>query len=143
MSAADEPTKKMRHHKWTPAEDKQLRELVGEGTEVNWKKIARMFPDRNERQCYERWNYYLSPHLNTSQWTHAEDMMLFQYVSLFGTQWMKISKFFNGRTSTSLKNRYLSIQRFNQKILTSNQNLNLSPRSIHPEIIFDIKNLIN
>lgn len=68
--------KKTRHNKWSIHEDMRLKEIVATMEKVNWKAVARCFPNRNERQCYERWNYYLSPNVNNGAWSESEDQLL-------------------------------------------------------------------
>ena len=33
-------------------------------------------PEKDERQCMDRWNLYLNPELNNNPWTPQEDMEL-------------------------------------------------------------------
>ena len=107
----DDSDKKCRHYKWSESEDAMLRRLVNKAKVPNWNTIAKRFHNRNARQCKDRWNYYLSPNVNNSEWTEEEDKLLFEKFEEFGTKWSAIAKFFNNRTNTNVKNRWLAIHR--------------------------------
>ena len=64
---------------------------------------------RNARQCRERWKHYLSPKVSTGPWTEAEDQLLNEKYSEYGSQWARISKFFMNRTDITVKNRWISL----------------------------------
>ena len=102
---------KVRHFKWSPQEDLLLRKLVEGKKTPNWTYIAKRFTNRNTRQCKDRWNYYLCPTVNNEEWTPEEDKILIEKFQEFGTQWTKIAVFFDNRTNTNVKNRYLAIMR--------------------------------
>ena len=104
-------TYRVKHKKFTSAEDKMLRKLVSSYGTDNWKKIASMMEERNSRQCRERWLNYLSPKLNKSKWTEYEDEFLIEMIERHGKHWVKIADFFPGRTDQMLKNRYSKLMR--------------------------------
>ena len=106
---------KVRHFKWSPAEDMLLKKLILSKAVPNWTLIARKFKNRNVRQCKDRWNYYLCPTVNNSEWTKEEDELLLEKYKEFGTKWSRIAKFFNNRTNTNVKNRYLAMMRMKEK----------------------------
>lgn len=97
--------------KFTTDEDNCLRELVRLYGENKWDEIAAHMPERNVRQCKERWMNYLSPDLNTGAFTEEEDRLLFEKYEELGPRWVKMTKFFKGRTDIALKNRYMVVQR--------------------------------
>ena len=99
------------HAKFTKAEDEQLKSLVSLYGDNNWSLIAEHMPGRNLRQCKERWNYYLSPTLNTGEWTPEEDARLIEKQREYGSKWVRIAKFFSNRTDTMLKNRFHVLRR--------------------------------
>lgn len=107
--------------KFTPIEDNLLIKLIHENGTNNWENIARLMPNRNARQCRERWINYLSPNISNEPWTQAEDVLLEQKFYEFGAKWVKISKFFKNRTDTMLKNRWLVLRRRAKKLLTKTQ----------------------
>jgi hypothetical protein len=59
-------TKKIARHKFTPEEDKVLRNLVAQFGKSDWAAIAQRLENRTPRQCRERWKHYLSPEVSTS-----------------------------------------------------------------------------
>lgn len=92
--------------KFSEEEDLTLKALVQKYGAKNWPHIASLMPNRNERQCRDRWEFFLAPHINHSPFTEAEDRLLIQKRNEIGAHWVKISSFFQGRTDTMLKNRY-------------------------------------
>ncbi|EAY09940.1 Myb-like DNA-binding domain containing protein [Trichomonas vaginalis G3] len=111
-----EPSKpKHKHNKWTAVEDKMLKSLVSKSTKPNWVAISNQIPNRNPRQCQERWEYYLSPNVNNSPWTPQEDALLLKKYQEYGTKWTIIAKFFYNRTNTNVKNRFLAINRYQKQ----------------------------
>ncbi|EAY03679.1 Myb-like DNA-binding domain containing protein [Trichomonas vaginalis G3] len=115
-SQVDQQKIKHRHNKWSPSEDEKLRSLVISSNKLNWRLIALNIPNRNARQCQERWNYYLSPNVNNGEWTKEEDELLYEKYREFGTKWQQIAKFFRGRTNTNVKNRFLALERKAQRL---------------------------
>lgn len=97
--------------KFSREEDDHLRKLVHEYGENSWSVIAEHMPGRNIRQCKERWGTYLSPSLNNGPYTEQEDALLLRKYEELGAKWVKIAKFFEGRTDTSVKNRFIVLQR--------------------------------
>jgi hypothetical protein len=103
------------HDKFSPADDEQLRFLVEAHGPKNWAAIADEMDGKTARQCKERWQNYLAPSLNTAPWTCAEDKLLMEKFQAFGSKWVRISKFFENRTDSMLKNRYNRLQRRKDK----------------------------
>jgi hypothetical protein len=95
----------VRHH-FLEHEDELLRELVEDFGEDDWPAIAEELPGRSPRQCKERWNHYLSPHVVQGTWTVEEDELLLGLVEKNGTKWKTLEHYFVGRTDTNIKNRY-------------------------------------
>lgn len=106
---------KHKHFKWTLVEDKKLTEIILKAKSINWSNIAAKMGTRNARQCQERWEYYLNPNVNNSPWTAEEDALLMEKYSLIGSRWTEIAKFFDRRTNTNVKNRYLALIRSAEK----------------------------
>ena len=96
---------------FSPEEDYTLALLVNQYGDSNWHLIAALMPNRNVRQCRERWVKYLNPSLRTEEWTSDEDRLLIQKRQEMGPKWKDISKFFNGRTDINIKNRYKVLKR--------------------------------
>jgi hypothetical protein len=60
--------------RWTEAEDQLLRNLVAQYGAGNWDQIALFMPNRNTRQCRERWMLYLNPNINNGHWIKEKDV---------------------------------------------------------------------
>ena len=131
----DDSETKNRHFKWTPREDNLLRRLVNKTKVPNWNTIAKRFKNRNPRQCKDRWNYYLSPNVNNSAWTAEEDALLYEKYAEFGSKWSAVAKFFQGRTNTNVKNRWLALNRQSKrnKDKQSNQSATETSPEVPPE----------
>lgn len=96
-------------------EDHQLKELVKlYGTEKPyvWELIASCMKGRSARQCRERYNLFLDEGIKKKEkWTSEEDEILLSKYQLLGPRWKEMEKFFTGRTSYNIKNRYSSLKR--------------------------------
>lgn len=114
-SKGSEKNGKRRHLKFTGIEDVQLSSLVRFYGDNRWDLIAERMPNRNPRQCRDRWQNYLSPNVTFSEWTDAEDSLLLSKVTECGKRWVFISKFFPGRTDTQLKNRFRLVWKRSQQ----------------------------
>ena len=97
--------------KFTPEEDLKLINIVSSNCCFSWSQVALLMQTRNARQCRERWNNYLNPYLRNDPWSPEEDALLMQKHDEYGTQWRKISKFFNNRSDNALRNRYNLLKR--------------------------------
>lgn len=106
--------KTRKRHPFSPKEDKQLSELVrihGENVNTAWELIANEMKGRNARQCRERYNLFLNDKIKKNvKWTKEEDDLLLSKFAFFGPHWKIIEKYFNGRTSYNIKNRFRSLQ---------------------------------
>ena len=96
--------------KFTSEEDEQLKSLVDIYGE-NWNLISEKMGSRNPRQCRDRYLTYLSPNVNSSPWTPEDDVKLQQLHLEYGPKWVKISRHFENRTDTNIKNRWMVLQR--------------------------------
>lgn len=99
--------------KWHIQEDEKLRGLVAKlGTDGLWNKIAEAFCfTRSPKQCRERWQNFLDPSLNTSNWTDAEDKLLLKLHTIHGSSWAQIASSFPGRTNDRVKRRVKTLLR--------------------------------
>ncbi|OHT06753.1 Myb-like DNA-binding domain containing protein [Tritrichomonas foetus] len=105
-----------KRNKFTKEEDKKLAKLVKTYGEKSWKTISKIMVDRTERQCRERWRYFLSPKVqNKKSWTVEEDDLLLIKYAEYGPKWSTLSKFFRKRSDVSVKNRYHILIRDSQK----------------------------
>ena len=97
-------------HRFTPKED-QLLQLLHAKYGEDWNQIAMNIPNRSPRQCKDRWTLYLSPSINISPWTLAEDELLLDLVEKIGHKWKLITSYLVNRTEASVKYRYLKLKR--------------------------------
>ncbi|KAH0785152.1 Myb-like DNA-binding domain containing protein [Histomonas meleagridis] len=114
------PPKVFKKSKWTPEEDRLLRESIHQNGMSNWSLVAQLIPGRSGKQCRERWINQLCPNLNKDNWSPNEDAILIQQQRLYGNVWSKIAQFLPGRSSNNVKNRWswLSRHRISQQIPT-------------------------
>lgn len=102
---------------FSKAEDEKLKRLVEKsGRRPNWKSISAAMKTRSPRQCRERYRNYLNPNIEHSEWTKEEDELILSKFALLGNQWKKISEFMHGRTGNSIRNRYHSLVRQQQRM---------------------------
>jgi hypothetical protein len=98
--------------KFTPQEDEMLRELVGRFGATDWRRVASHLSTRNSRQCRERWKNYLDPLVAHSQeWTDDDDALLESVFADVGSRWTTLASYFPGRSTNSVKNRWIALQR--------------------------------
>lgn len=97
--------------KWTEEEDRILQFAVAKYGQ-KWSFITGLLPNRNGKQCRERWTNYFAPGLNKeASWNSDEDLILMRKQSEIGNKWSIIAKFLPGRSVTSVKNRWSWLSR--------------------------------
>lgn len=83
---------------------------------INWYYIANQIEGRSVRQCRERYQLFLSDGIKRKvKWTKEEDELLLAKYSILGPKWKKMEEFFDGRTSYSIKNRFISLEKERKK----------------------------
>ena len=97
--------------KFSKEEDERLRQVINHYGVQDWDVISHQMPGRNQRQCRERWFNYLSPTVNKEPFTPEEDQLLIEKYNEHGSRWVRIAKFFSGRSDTAIKNRWMALQR--------------------------------
>lgn len=98
-------------NKWTPEEDVVLKSVVMKFGAKNWNHIASFLNGRTGKQCRERWLVCLDPSVNREEWTKEEDEHLIKLQKKYGNKWSRIIRYFTGRSSASLKNRWALLLR--------------------------------
>jgi hypothetical protein len=71
--------------RWTLEEDQMLREAVAASGPHNWHLLAEHLPNRNEKQCRERWMNQLRPDVCKAEWTPTEDARILQLYNQLGS----------------------------------------------------------
>jgi hypothetical protein len=97
--------------KFTPEEDRMIRQMVGDGEAPSWSVISRSLVGRTARQCRERWRHYLQPHISMEAWSMEEDRLLKDAFERAGSRWSIIAQQFPGRTEVNVKNRWSILKR--------------------------------
>lgn len=117
-------SKKIHKCKFTKEEDEKLCHLVKSFGENNWATISKNMENRNARQCRERWKNYMNPKLIKNEWTEEDDRFLLKKYQEIGPHWNKITQYFHNRSSNSVRNRFVKLNKaistndfnkFNQK----------------------------
>ena len=103
--------------KWTSFEDEILIKYVYTYGATNWSKLADYLPGRTAKQCRERWHNHLDPHIENVKWTEEDDENLLNAYHQFGSRWSMISKLFEGRSDSSIRNRYNLLVRAANKLI--------------------------
>ena len=101
-----EATPRRKRSTWTKKEDKKLKHLVEEVHETSWVAISKYFKNRTNKDCRDRYMLHLSPNVVKRKWTAEEESHLLLRYSEFGPKWVKISRFFDKRSPSDLKNRF-------------------------------------
>lgn len=101
-SLAVSPSEKViRNGKWSPVEDKQLREAVALIGETDFDALAELVPTRSAAQCRDRWTLFLASGLNNGDLTPEEirlmKKLLPAYVRNRKKPWALLAKNFPDR----------------------------------------------
>ncbi|KAF3484371.1 transcriptional activator [Arthroderma uncinatum] len=109
----------LRKGAWTSEEDAYLRDAVRiEGK--SWMRVAQHVPQRTADQCAKRWQHFLDPTLDRSEWTADENERLLRAVQQHGRRWLDIrNQYLPLRSPNALKNQYSILLRRHEKSLAS------------------------
>lgn len=102
---------------WTAEEDNLLLEAVKQHGLSQWRLVAASLPGRVPKQCRDRYRNHLCPQVKKGAWTPAEDAVIYFYQQRYGNLWAEIAKHLPGRTDLSVKNRYYSCARKQERQL--------------------------
>ena len=92
--------------RFTPEEDKLLKQCVKRGKLKTWEAISQLLPGRTARQCRDRYNNYLFKQISNAKWTEEEDQIILSMYKQIGSKWTKIAKSLQGRSGNNVKNRW-------------------------------------
>ena len=134
-------------HTFSEREDEQLKKLVSEYGDQDWKIIADCLGSRTPRQCRERYKNYLMPGIVNGEWTEVEDKLLQDKYNEIGPHWTMICKFFPTRSEINIKNRWASISKrgLRKKNVQSNtaiselKNEKVQDMDLNPRVVEKIK----
>lgn len=90
---------------WTNVEDQILRAAVSKYGLTQWARVASLLPKKTAKQAKARWNEYLNPTINRSEWSQQDDQKLLNLSKLLPNQWRSIASIM-GRTATHCVERY-------------------------------------
>ena len=97
---------------WTNEEDDIILKYVyekGKGDEsMLWSTLSENFDGRSGKSCRERWFNHLDPKIKRTEWTQAEQWVLFILRYKSEEKWSLISKKLMGRTDNAVKNYWNS-----------------------------------
>uniref|UniRef100_A0A0E0A7U7 Uncharacterized protein n=1 Tax=Oryza glumipatula TaxID=40148 RepID=A0A0E0A7U7_9ORYZ len=99
---------------WTPEEDAALERLAVENGSRHWRRVAAQMPrKRSPAQCRDRWRDHLARDVFHRPFTAADDDELTRLVLRpgggGGDRWKDISRAVHGRSSRSVKRRWMEI----------------------------------
>ncbi|EGV60574.1 Pre-mRNA-splicing factor cef1 [Yamadazyma tenuis] len=90
---------------WTNVEDEILKAAVQKYGLNQWNRVGSLLTKKNAKQAKARWNEWISPSINKTEWTREEDEKLLNLVKLLPNQWRSIAPIMN-RTATHCVERY-------------------------------------
>ena len=122
---------KRKRHFFTKVEDSILKLSVQQNG-PNWKLASDLLGTVTPRQCRDRYQLYLAPHIKKKKWTNEEDSLIIQKYSEIGPKWKEISQHIDGRTDNMIKNRWY--EALSKKYTIFNNNKTNSLFGISPEI---------
>ncbi|KAJ1665218.1 hypothetical protein IW140_003512 [Coemansia sp. RSA 1813] len=102
----------IRSGRWDRDEDIALLAAVRLYGVGQWTKIAKHVPGRTDVKCRERYMNVLTPDVNNSQWTPAEDERLIEIVSRVGIgKWSYVADMLGSRTDNQCWRHWRSLHK--------------------------------
>lgn len=90
---------------WTNVEDEILKAAVSKYGLNQWSRVASLLAKKSAKQAKARWNEWLNPNIDKSEWSREEDERLLSLAKLLPNQWRSIAPII-GRTATHCVERY-------------------------------------
>lgn len=90
---------------WTNVEDQILKAAVSKYGLNQWDRVASLLTKKSAKQAKARWNEWLNPHINKTEWNREEDEKLLNLARLLPNQWRSISSIMD-RTAAQCVDRY-------------------------------------
>lgn len=90
---------------WTNVEDEILKAAVSKYGLNQWSRVASLLTKKSAKQAKARWNEWLNPSIDKSEWTRSQDEQLLLLARLLPNQWRSIADIV-GRTATHCVERY-------------------------------------
>ena len=99
-----------KHHRYTPEQNRTLKDIATRYDHKNWRNIAIEFnkicgTNVSAKSCMKRFLHHLSDNIDTS-WSKEDDVKLLRLVEELGTSWVRLLVHFPGKTNIFLKNKY-------------------------------------
>lgn len=109
----DSISNRRKSHCWTPSEDERLLAGVHRYGIDNWSSVALFVGNsRTRSQCSQRWSRGIDPRLSKNLWTHEEETMLIQLVTVYGNKsWTQIANKLGNRSDVQCRYHYKQIHR--------------------------------
>ncbi|QLL32657.1 hypothetical protein HG536_0D01790 [Torulaspora globosa] len=104
---------------WSNLEDQIVKAAIQKYGTHQWSKVASLLHKKTAKQCETRWNEYLNPKLNFSEFTREEDARLLDLAGRLPNQWRSIADAM-GRTAQ------VCIERYNKLLAEDEQDSELN-----------------
>ena len=129
-NSAGAATKRSKAIHFTGKEDDRLKQLVSQHGMNDWKAVAAQMPNRDARQCRDRYMSYLAPHINKEPFTPEEDRKIEMLYNKHGPYYATIAREAGyGRTSAAVKNRLQKLRVMHNREMLRSQ-IELQKRQI-------------
>jgi hypothetical protein len=115
---------------WCPAEDNRLINAIRGKEDIVWETVAAEVGQHTAKQCRERWLVKLNPDVRRSPFEKWEDDLIRKERQRIGNHWSLIAQLLPGRTACSVKNRWYTVLRYQQLMISGSgcwSSLSISP----------------